>query len=308
MNNKIYIIGALMLVSGILLLVIGYSIAGFNIKNISAEGEYMEKTYESGSNITSVVVDDSNTGVEIKTSSDNRLHMTYYENEKEVYEITEENGTLHVKKKIIKKWDLDFFNFDLKKKSLAISVPSGFDGSVWIKTSNGGIVADGMKVSEMKLRTSNGKIDAKNITSADFLEAQTSNGSVTVSDCTAAAEVTCITSNSKVELNRVECESAQTESSNGGITVTSVNAKGSVDAKTSNGRIEFAKIEFGSELSLSTSNNGIRGEIDGRLADYTVTSRTSNGKNNLPESMKGGSKKISATTSNGSIDINFSEG
>ncbi|MHB1154452.1 MAG: DUF4097 family beta strand repeat-containing protein [Eubacteriales bacterium] len=306
-TNKIYIIGAIILVFGIFLFAVGFSMTGFDIAKLDTEGTYEEKTYQSNENIKSITINDSNTDVKVIVSADNKLHMTYYENENAYYEISEDNNTLSVEKKNNFKWYNNLFNFKFEKTTLLLTVPADFDGELSVKTSNNSITVIDLNTEEMLLRSSNGKIEVENVKVAGLLDTNTSNSSIYISDSAITGDVVCRTSNGKIELEKVECGNAKAESSNSGITITSVTSKGRIEAQSSNGRIEIDEIEFGTDLTLITSNNSIKGEISGKLADYSVSSRTSNAKNNLPENLKSGDKNITVTTSNGAIDIEFSE-
>ncbi len=306
-TNKIYIIGAILLVLGIFLFAVGFSMTGFDITKLDTEGTYEEKTYQSNRNVKAITINDSNTDVKVIVSADNKLHMTYYENEHTYYEISEDNNMLTVEKKSTRRWYNNLFNFKFEKTTLLITVPSDFNGELSVKTSNNSITVTDINTEEMLLRSSNGKIEAANIKVSGKLDVSTSNAGIYISDSAISGDVVSRTSNGKIEFDKVECENAKADSSNSSITITSVKSKGRIEAQSSNGRIEIDDIEFGTELTLITSNNSIKGEIPGRLADYSVSSKTSNGKNNLPENLKSGDKIITVNTSNGTIDIRFSE-
>lgn len=306
-TNKIYIIGAIILVLGLFLFAVGFSMTGFDITKLDTEGTYEEKTYQSNGNVKAITINDSNTDVKVIVSADNKLHMTYYENEHAYYEISEDNNTLSVEKKNNFKWYNNLFNLKFEKTTLLLTVPSDFDGELSVKTSNNSITVTDINIEEMLLRSSNGKIEVENVKVAGLLDTNTSNSSIYISDSAISGDVVCRTSNGKIELEKVECGNAKADSSNGGITIAAVTSKGRIEAQSSNGRIEIDDIEFGTDLTLITSNNSINGEINGKLADYSVSSRTSNAKNNLPENLKSGDKNITVNTSNGAIDIEFSE-
>ena len=74
--------------------------------------------------------------------------------------------------------------------------------------------------------------------------------------------------------------------------------------KTSNGPIECAAIA-GDSIRMETSNGRIRGTIQGRAGDFSITSQTSNGTNSLEDLSGQGAKTLAVKTSNGSIEIDF---
>lgn len=306
-TNKIYVIAAVLLVAGLLLLTGGFAMAGFNPGNLGTGGKYTEKTYETEKKLVSISVEDANTDVEIEASRDGSFHMTYRENEKNHYEITDGGGSLLIVKKSTRKWYDGFFSMDFEKKTLSLSVPADFAGSLTVKTSNNHVSVLDINASDVDIRTSNGRIDAEKIGTSGSVGFVTSNGSIDVSDGVIGGDLVCRTSNGKIILEKISCMNAEAETSNSTVSAFSFDSGGRIDLQTSNGRIEVGGIGFGTELYLRTSNGSVRGEIPGSLSGYTVSSRTSNGKNNLPESMKSGDKKITVITSNGDIDMEFSE-
>jgi P pilus assembly chaperone PapD len=92
--------------------------------------------------------------------------------------------------------------------------------------------------------------------------------------------------------------------SNGKITAEGVSASQSLTLKTSNGGIRVSNLDSAA-ISLITSNAGIKGSLPGKMADYTVKSATSNGKNNLPNERAGGEKTLNVKTSNANISLEF---
>lgn len=306
-TNKIYVIAAVLLVAGILLFAAGFSMAGFHLGNLGTGGDYTEKTYDSDQKFTAVTVEDANTDIEIGLSRDGALHMTYRENGENHYDITDGGGVFRVVKQNSRKWYGNIFNMNFEKGTLSLSLPAGFTGSLTVKTSNSRVSVLDIGASETDIRTSNGKIEAENIRTEGPAEFGTSNGSINISDSVIGGDLVCRTSNGKIGIEKTACANADAETSNGTVSAFSLDSDGRIGIENSNGRIEVGDIGFVTELSLRTSNGSVRGEIPGSLAGYTVSSRTSNGKNSLPESMKSGDKKITVITSNGDIDIEFSE-
>ena len=92
------------------------------------------------------------------------------------------------------------------------------------------------------------------------------------------------------------------DTSNGDIKLTHVKAS-KLDLKSSNGDIDIKEVTS-PELILDTSSGDITGSICGKEDDYTIQTGTSNGECS-PPSRSGGSKKLTADTSNADINIEF---
>ena len=138
------------------------------------------------------------------------------------------------------------------------------------------------------------------------LELKTSNGFIEMTDQNDLAELVCSTSNGPIQLRNItSAKSVSCETSNGDIRLMTVRAKNALKAKTSNSPIEAERIQS-DEIELQSSNGRITGTILGKMEDYVIRSSTSNGNNTLPERTTG-SKKLTAETCNGSIELFFTE-
>jgi hypothetical protein len=70
-------------------------------------------------------------------------------------------------------------------------------------------------------------------------------------------------------------------------------------------RKKFDGVEVNENIDLKSTNSSIKGRIIGLMTEFNIISKTINGKNNLPSSLKLGDKNLTAVTSNGSINIEF---
>ncbi len=113
------------------------------------------------------------------------------------------------------------------------------------------------------------------------------------------------TSNGAIRLENITGKRLKLHTSNGKLTLEQVEFA-EIDCHTSNGKIAVDEVS-GDDISLDTSNGAIKGTIKGSMEDYRITSHTSNGSNNLPESSRGGEKKLYVKTSNGRIDLDFAD-
>ena len=156
---------------------------------------------------------------------------------------------------------------------------------------------------EMDLRTSNARLTLRDITCWGSLTAATSNGALSLENISAKS-LSIKTSNAALSLSQASArQDLKAVTSNGKITARGLSAPG-LTLKTSNASIAVAELESG-DITLGTSNAAIKGTLSGQMADWTITSRTSNGKNTLPVSSQGGSRRLSAHTSNANISLKF---
>ena len=116
---------------------------------------------------------------------------------------------------------------------------------------------------------------------------KTSNGEITLKNISAKGDISVVISNGRITADDISCENLSLTTSNGSIRISAVIAEYKIYMKTSNG--------------------SIKGDIAGDKNDFTIKSRTSNGRNNLPKNQTGGDKMLEVYTSNGSIDIVFGQ-
>ncbi|MHB1483515.1 MAG: DUF4097 family beta strand repeat-containing protein [Saccharofermentanales bacterium] len=268
-TNKIILIAVGCLLIGLGIFIAGFAMSGFDIRNISSETKYQMKNFSSEENVKGITVDESNLSIDIKKSDDNKVHITYYENDKEFYEIKQsEDGILSIVKKNSYKWFDYIFNLNFQSRSLSLSIPVDYTGDLSVENSNSRISISDINANDISLTTSNGKITASNVVASGKIDFKTSNAMVEVDG---------------------------------------VISKKDIKFETSNAQIKFKNIDFDNTLDCHTSNASIKGEIKGKMSDYSIRSKTSNGKNNLPENASGGAKTINIETSNSSIEVNFND-
>ncbi|HBL83778.1 MAG: hypothetical protein A2Y17_08445 [Clostridiales bacterium GWF2_38_85] len=274
---------------GIALIAVGFAVSGFNFENFSTRPDRTEKTYDTNvESIKAFILDDSNNSIEFIESTDNKIYITYFESEKEYYNIEKsDSGTLSMEFISELKWFEYFvFNFSFESTTITVSLPSEFKGSINAKTSNGGITMTELAVSDdVRLRSSNGTVEATGVDITGDLDVHSSNGKLILTDITA--------------------DNIIGDTSNGKVDAKNLTAAEDIELETNNGSIYITKINADEQIILKTSNGSIKGSIIGDRRDFEITSHTSNGHNNLPEDQSGGDIYLDVRTSNGSIDIDF---
>lgn len=172
-----------------------------------------------------------------------------------------------------------------RRQAMLIDVPETFHGRIEIETTNGKVsLAGKLLLEQFRVRTTNSKME---IIGTD------------------SKEIYLHTTNGSLRLEHVKAENVQLETTNGRIELSEVSCTGRLNAKSSNGRIEINRIR-GREVTLKTSNGPVRGVMEGRIQNYSIQSRTTNGSNNLPRRMElPGGPVLNVNTTNGKINIDF---
>ncbi|MDD2493017.1 MAG: DUF4097 family beta strand repeat-containing protein [Bacilli bacterium] len=244
-----------------------------------------------------------NASINVTESSDDQLHITYYESNKLTYEVTTTEGKVVMQQIKSMKW-YDYIGINFFNESINIKIPISFTKSLHVTTDNS-------------------TIDFKNLTHLDSITANTKNATIDFDYVTTTNDIYCKTTNSVVEVNEVTCANLTVlttnsevniedatisdklicETSSGIIYLDNVIAS-SIDAKNDNGMIDINDI-VANNIILATTNGIITGNIIGNKSDYKITSSVTNGMNNLPSYKADGDKYLEVSTSNGMIDIDF---
>ena len=182
-------------------------------------------------------------------------------------------------------------------------------------TSNAAIELRGVLATALELKTTNarvtlesvaayGETDEQGVVQPALSRIHSSNGTLDIGGLSTLGPLECATSNASLRLHDVAVQGAlNCATSNGSVHLDRVSVQEAVSVRTSNASIKLDRL-LARDIDLSTNNGAIKGSIVGRLSDFAVDSRTSNGKNSLPAASDG-PRRLGAHTSNASISIEF---
>ena len=272
------IAAGILLAVGILLCGITFAASGFDFSAMGTSPDYEKKIYETdGSGITAFTLQVPNRGIRVRPSEDEKIRIIYYEEEKEHYAIQENNGTLDIRYSNARRWYEYFFFVNFQDTSVTIELPAQYKGALKLKGSNAAVRINGITFSdEVRINTSNGKIELSDIQAAAGLYGETSNASIRLNGIQ-AADIEMQSSNGDITAERITAErGAIFHTSNDEIVLRNVAAPEQVRCITSNDEIEFFGV-VSDHIYLKTSNDDITGEVNGSFDDYRIISATSNG-------------------------------
>ena len=96
------------------------------------------------------------------------------------------------------------------------------------------------------------------------------------------------------------------ENTSGSIKLNNVSSSGDLKVENTSGSIKFENLKAGGDISIENTSGSIKGTIVGKESDYSITTDVTAGSCNLGNTT-GGSHKLTAETTAGSIDISFTE-
>ncbi len=267
-------------------------------------GEYVTDVKATG--VANIIYNDTNNAVVFEASKDDDYHITTHETEFKGYNIKQNGNDIKIvsfEKSRVK----SFFGFNqnIRTYPVIIKLPRAFSGNIISKTTNGSIQINGISANDINAKTTNGSARVESVSvGGGKLEVETRNGAIRVQNL-AASHTELHTSNGSITLANVATPKLNVSTSNGSINISSIAAE-TMSATSSNGSIQFGSIAVSNSITLHTSNARICGTLAGKMSDYAITSGTSNAKNNLPNGTNG-AIRLDVSTSNGRIDVRFSE-
>lgn len=187
--------------------------------------------------------------------------------------------------------------------TVTVTLPAAQMEKIKAVTSNAAIELENLtQVRRFKVRTSNGLLRMTDVT-AQEITGRTSNGSIQMTDCQFEEKADLTTSNGSIQAENITAGRFTLTTSNGRAVARRISAAERLDMTTSNSRIE-AEITSAGAVALTTSNASVNAALPGHMADWQITSRTSNAHNGLP-AFQEGEKPLCITTSNGAFNASF---
>ncbi len=221
-----------------------------------------------------------NMPVMVAASDSEEIVIHYFTCTEDPYEVSLEDGalTLAYKNEMLSNYSSS------SDPRVDLILPAAYTGDILLESSNARVNVSGLtQAGEVRIRTSNAPIEVNAVVAA-LISAHTSNGPVTLDQLAVSGK-------------------ADARSSNGGITARETVAKDGLRLETSNGRVTVDRVAS-ADIELRSSNGAITGSVEGKRADYTISSHTSNGDDSLGDGGKG-QFRLTVQTSNGNIDIGF---
>ena len=324
--KKLWIVGVVSIIIGAALTVGALAVADFDINKFTYGGKYMDKTRIIDDIPGTVRLNDENVRITVLPAKDDKITIRYEENDKYFYTIEEKSGVLEISSNR-GKWRIISFDWSFHTPEVIIEIPKGYDGDLDIisdnsnlslegidfknlhsSISNGAVSVEEIKTSgECELISSNGKISVSDSSFSEGMSVQTSNSSIELEELDARGkEITAVTSNGKLTAEELYGDEINLKTSNAKIEISDISAR-ILEAVTSNGKIDFDGVDVSEKILFKTSNAEVSGEILVDPRDYTINSYTTNASNNLLNNIGTANKSIDINTSNGAINVSFTE-
>ncbi len=318
---KTGITGGLCMAIGAAVFLIGFAASGFKFDKLSSD-KYDNKTMTVSGNTKEIQISENDTNINISKSDDNDIHISYFENKNEKYNISD-GETLKIKKHSSRKIT---FGINTQIISLDIQIPEKCNASIKIDSNNGNITTKDISPSSCSISVNDGNINMDNCSvdgktdistdsgnlrfsgskfNGDF-KIKTEDGNVTTQNCEYKEKTDLKTDCGNVTFKDVACASELSiKTSDGNVDTSDGEYKGKTKIKTDCGNVTVDKITCDSDLTITTGDGNVRGTINGKSDDFNIISNTKDGNNNLDDKNNKKDKTLSVKTDCGNIKLQF---
>lgn len=306
------IVAGAVFTAGITCLVIAGALTGFHYGNLYSTRNYekIETDIElaDGDNLTVILAtSDLNVRIAPFPTTDNTVHIVYYEAQDRKFELTHENGEIKLKSLSPSFSLFTIFSVDLSDYAVEIALPESFNGKVSLSSTTGDISVSSLDIPDktLELNATTGHISLENATAYN-ISVNSSTGHINLENIVSGSDVTARATTGSVTLNGVSAKGKiACESDTGSQRSDKLNAP-VVSIATSTGGIRFNDIDA-QDVRLRASTGSVSGKLCGSDSEYSIVSSSSTGRNNLPESWGKGERKLNVRTSTGDIKITFED-
>ena len=176
------------------------------------------------------------------------------------------------------------------------------DGNVTVETHSGSSKADDVKCADFSCTATSGSVKVSGIECANAVIG-CSSGTVHGENVNATGNVNASTTSGGIKLETLTCKDLITESGSGSSRYNNTTVD-TVNSRTTSGSLRFDNLAVNKSAEFKATSGSISGNIDGKESDFSIISSTGSGSSNLNSSREG-SKTLDASTTSGSIHIDF---
>ena len=247
--KNILIIGASLVVLGIMFVAAGYFLAGRNLAGFNSKNNHYEKkTYECKGDIDSIKVDESSDHLTVCSGDVDKVTVTYFDRKnEELYDIDENGGTLTVTRNSNK--GFHFFEIDFTDKSTVITLPKEYNGKLDLHTSSGGMEINDVTAADIIAENTSGSMKLRNVT-GDAISVENNSGGIRLENITSGSDLTVGNTSGSVAFENV--------TSGGDLKIKGNRSDYKISSKTTSGGNNLTESDSGSkELNAETTSGGI---------------------------------------------------
>ena len=303
------IVGGVMVVLGGTIAAISAASAG-GISFLSTAEPYVERHIDVASSTVNINVNEVNNKIVVnKSSTVTEVSFSVYENTYEYYVTSETDTDFTIDYHNDIPWNKKIFYYPVNSRTMTITIPENYQGSLDINTTNAIIDVNDISVNgEINLESVNGLITVDNTFASGKIVVHTTNSKIELQNVTTSNNLSATSINALIRLEDIQAVDVTIQTTNGRIDAEDIESA-NMSLTTTNGQVIVSDIDVDAETRLITTNGEVRGDVKGPSTDYDVDSQTTNGTNNLAgynaQVPSTGDKLLYVRSYNGAINITF---
>lgn len=322
------IISASLVAIGIVFCVASFAAAGWDIRAYKTEESvYTRKTCEYDSNaVCDFIFTDASRDVKFICSDDDKIHITYYENDRNGYTFhLSDDGTLKMTYRSSRKWYFIFgFNFHSDNQQTVIAIPAGYTGNLTIKLASGDLaITELMLTGKLSAKSASGDMEITRSSVTDEVSLSSASGEIALDSLFAddvqikttsgdidsrtliCGTLTLSSTSGDISMQETTCDTLSAKAVSGNIEITALTAEGNIQCKTTSGEIDLTEMK-GNDFILHSTSGNVRAGILGNENEYDIRAKTTSGNIRVPDA-NGYDKTIDVSTVSGNIRITLTK-
>ena len=289
--KKLSLISILSLIIGLLLMLGGMALIGFDFANLSTTKKELV-THEITQSFENISIEVDTADIRLAQSTDGTCKIVCYEDTKAKHSAIVTDGTLSVQNQSDRKW-YDYIGIDTDSAYVILYLPATKYNSITLTTDTGDIKVPSLFTFEnANVETDTGDITWE-ATVANTLSLSVDTGDVEVENIRVQTLI-LESDTGEVELSSIQCQTLSAEMNTGDIELENVLVGGKISIETHTGDVDLNNCDA-AELWIKTSTGDVSGML---LTEKEYIYKTSTGKVRVPETTGG---RCEITTSTGDI-------
>ena len=302
-SGKLFVLSAVLLVLGLVVSLVGFALLDFDVTNFDTEPPYIKREMTVSSDLKKIVLDEYKANINIEKSEDAKIHISYYENLNNTYNIVETDGVLTmVKQRTAENFADEFLTLSVSTPTVTVALPEKFSGEMHIDLTDGNINAKSATLSCLAADTQNGDVFINSCTFSGHLDLRSERGGIRIYETKVATNCKLKCKSGELFLWSLDAKDVYANTRGGLITLAHVKAD-TIYAEGTSKDIITSCIAFETDAHLITAGGDIRGSVVGTEGDFTYHCSAPEGNCNLDDSTSHGAKNLHAKTEQGKINI-----
>lgn len=316
-RGKKWIVAALvLLVLGVLICAASYRAFGFDLGKLSTV-KLVTKTYDVSEEFRSIRIDGDTEKISFVLSRDGSCSVVCLEEEDDPHQVSVQGDTLRIERNVRQKAHINF-GIMTERPAITVYLPeTAYEAltvdadtgdvevpaelcfvSISVTLDTGSVRCQASAEGDISIRTDTGRITVSDLT-ADGMKLASDTGWIEAANVDVRGDLEITEDTGRVTMDHVTCRNFTSRGDTGDLVMTKVLASGEFNLERSTGDIEFKDCDADT-IVVITDTGDVFGTL---LSDKVFLTRSDTGRIQVPETITGGTCKITTDTGDIRIEI-----